>query len=216
MVMKIRGVVHICQLGEWRRSLSILMKSIVSSGLYDVSESIDFCVLSPREVPDDIQMLPKTSVRCVGTPALYERPTLLHLRNKAASDEDQVYYWYVHTKGLRWFGTEREQPVLDWIQLLLFWNVQQWKKAAAELDNGFDVYGCNQTNVPINHYSGNFWWATSSYLKTLPDTIGDGYNDPEFWIMRSNPKWSCVFRSGLEGMGHYFNKYPSILYKFRC
>lgn len=215
-MVKIRGVLHVCQVGDWKRSLSILMKSIMSSGLYDASESIDFCVLSPQGVVDALPQLPKTRIHWMGTPALYERPTLLHLRSKAVNDADPVYYWYVHTKGLRWFGTEREQPVLDWIQLLLYWNVDKWKKAVTELDTGFDVYGCNQTDVPINHYSGNFWWSTSSYLKTLPDTIGDGYNDPEFWIMRSNPKWACAFRSGLEGMGHYFNRYSPILYKFRC
>lgn len=209
--MKIRGVIHICQVGDWKRSLSILMKSILSSGLYDASESIDFCVVSDRF--ELIQpLLPKIHVYHKGNPALYERPTLLHLREKAMADTTEVYYWYLHTKGLRWFGTEREDNVVDWIHLLLYWNVHKWKEAVKQLNSGFDVYGCNQTNTPINHYSGNFWWATSSYIQRLPATIDQGYNDPEFWIMRLDPNWFCVYRSGLEGMGHYFQRYPSILY----
>lgn len=209
--MRIRGVVHICQLGDWKRSLSMLMKSIVSSGLYDISESIDFCVVSNNF--EHIQIgLPKIHQYYKGPASLYERPALLHLREKATSDTEEVYYWYLHTKGLRWFGTEREENVLDWIELLLYWNVQKWKEAVKQLQNGYDVYGCNQTYAPINHYSGNFWWSSSSYLKTLPDRIDEGYNDPEFWIMRSSPRWFCVHRSGLEGMGHYFHRYPSLLY----
>lgn len=209
--MKIKGVIHICQVGDWKRSLSILMKSILSSGLYDVSESIDFCILSHRL--EDVQCsLPKVNIYYKGHPALYERPSLLHLHEKSSRDIEEVYYWYLHTKGLRWFGTDRERNVLDWIDLLLYWNVHKWKEAVLQLGDGFDVYGCNQTFIPVNHYSGNFWWAKSSYIKTLPNTIGSEYNDPEFWIMKSQPKWYCVFRSGLEGMGHYFNRYPSTLY----
>lgn len=188
------------------------MEAIVKSGLYDASESIHCCIVTDSHPTFEIG-LPKMKPVVVGHPNDYERPTLLYLQKMADEDTEDVYYWYIHTKGLRWFGTEREQNVLDWIHLLLHWNINSWKDAIQALDNGYDTYGCNQTHEPVNHYSGNFWWTRSSYLRSLPRTIGNGYNDPEFWILRpENAKWYCVFRSGLEGMGHYTNRYPKDLY----
>jgi hypothetical protein len=191
----------------------MIVKALIKSGLYDISETIDICVLSSNFHEDLDIRLPKFNIHIKGDPVLYERPTLLHLHEKAKNDNDEVYYWYLHTKGLRWFGTSNEQNVVDWINLLLFWNVYRWKDAVEKLDRGFEVYGCNQTNEPVNHYSGNFWWTKSSYLKRLPNVIGPEYNDPEFWIMKENPKWLCIFRSGLEGMGHYSNRYDRSLYE---
>jgi len=205
--MRIRGVIHICQRGEWKRSLNMLLSELRKSGLYDATEHIYFCIVTDGPA-DTSFVLPKSRCMYMGAPPVYERSTLLYTRSLAEADEEDVFYWYLHTKGIRWFGTERELNVIDWIQLLLYWNVTQWKTAVHALQQGYDTYGCNQTYDPVNHYSGNFWWATSRYLKRLPATIGSEYNDPEFWIMQSSPRWFCVFRSGLEGMGHYFNRYP--------
>ena len=205
---RIRGVIHVCQIGPWKRSLTMLMRAIVKSGLYDVSESIELCIVTNTAPVIDIG-LPKIKSILVGRPHEYERPTLLRLRSNAEQDTDEVFYWYVHTKGLRWFGTPKEENIIDWIDLLLHWNIYEWKQAVSALESGYHTYGCNQTNIPINHYSGNFWWSCSSHIRRLPKTIENGYNDPEFWITRpSDTRWMCIFRSGLEGMGHYDSRYP--------
>ena len=74
------------------------------------------------------------------------------------------------------------------------------------------VYGCNHTGVPVAHYSGNFWWATSAYVQNLPDVIGNGYNDPKFWLFINQPSYCNSFSSGLEGMGHYDHPFPKSVY----
>ena len=188
------------------------MQALILSGLYDASESIEICVVA--DSPSGLGVgLPKVVHRVVGVPRNYERPTLLRLRENATKDTEEVFYWYLHTKGLRWFGTDREANVLDWIALLLYWNVTQWRTAVARLSEGYDTYGCNQTQEPANHYSGNFWWARSSHLRRLPATIGPGYNDPEFWILNlPDARSYCVYNSGLEGMGHYLQRYPKDKY----
>ena len=212
--MKIKGAIHICQVGQWKRSLTMILDNLKESGLYDATDSIDFCVVTNGEIDTTLQ-LPKSSYMLMGPTHLYERPTLLHLRNLAETDKEEVYYWYVHTKGLRWFGTEKESNVIDWINLLIYWNITQWKRAVASLTEGYETYGCNEHKDSVNprHYSGNFWWSKSSHLKTLPATIGPEYNDPEFWSINTNTKWYCVFRSGLEGMGHYSSRYPPSKYQ---
>jgi hypothetical protein len=113
----------------------------------------------------------------------YERPSLLHMKNSAYED-GECNYWYVHTKGLRWFETPKEKNIVDWINLLLYWNIIKWELAVLHLNDN-DLYGCNYTSIPKLHYSGNFWWATSEYIRTLSSFIDVNYNDPEFWIFSS-------------------------------
>ena len=83
----------------------------------------------------------------------------------------------------------------------------------------YDTYGCNYCNK-INifgdtppHYSGNFFWVNSNYLKKLDLIIGENYNDPEFWLFKENPNYYNAYSSGFEGMGHYNNLYPMSIYK---
>jgi hypothetical protein len=191
----------------------MLLNELKSSGLYDATDHIDFCIVSDSTIDTSFQ-LPKTSCLFMGNIHQYERPTLLHLRKLADADEEEVMYWYIHTKGLRWFGTDRESNVIDWINLLLYWNIVQWRRAIVALET-HDTYGCNQYSDSKNpsHYSGNFWWSKSTHLKTLPVSIGPAYNDPEYWVITPATKMYCVFKSGLEGMGHYYNRYPSSIYR---
>jgi hypothetical protein len=131
------------------------------------------------------------------------------MRLACDQDDYNTAYWYVHTKGLRHFGTESENSVIDWIKFLLYWNIKKWK-IAIELLNFYDTYGCNA--IEKQHYSGNFWWANSKHLKDLPVKIGDYYTGPEDWICIKNDKMFNIFSSGLQGFGHYSNLYPESNY----
>jgi len=213
--MKIRGVIHICQKGDWKRALRMLVDGLYSRGLLTVTDQIDLCVVSDTEM-DTSYIIPKSTYHFMGPTELYERPSLLYLQSLAKQDTEEVYYWYLHTKGLRWFGNEKEQNVLDWIQLLLYWNCTVWQHAVDALNDGYETYGCNETSVvfpgfpPTSHYSGNFWWARSSYLRKLPDKIGSNYFHPEFWITSASPKLFCAFRSGID---HYYRSFPPHYYR---
>jgi len=71
----------------------------------------------------------------------------------------------------------------------------------------YNIYGCNGHQNPAHpmgpipfHYSGNFWWANSTYIKKLPKVIGGSYTAPEFWIFLANPNacniYTCPFAGG--------------------
>ena len=208
--------IHVCQLGDWRRSFNMTMDRIRTSGLYSVATEFRCGVVSPTGAvtPDELFMDPKMKIICSGYSQEYERPTLLHMRNSAEIDGDETRYLYVHTKGLRWFGTPKEPFVLDWIKLLLYWNVNKWSDALMRLDT-HDTYGCNyycKDSPWPPHYSGNFFWTKPAHLKTLPRHIGLGYNDPEFWLCLNRPLAFNAFASGLEGMGHYDTPFPESIY----
>jgi hypothetical protein len=225
--------IHVCQKGEWIRSLNMLFTSIVTSNLYyetyqirvgivndDVKKNVkkEFFIVNKilLQVLKHYNVKNSNNLRIVSiyNCKAYERPTLLQMRNLSFEDEENAKYLYLHTKGIRWFNTVNEECVVDWIKLLLYWNVTMWKKAIEVLDSGYDTYGCNyvKTNEWPQHYSGNFFWTKSSYIRTLSSKIGSGYNDPEFWILSMNPVYYNSFGSGFEGMGHYTNRFPEILY----
>ena len=101
-----------------------------------------------------------------------------------------------------------EKCVKDWIDLMLYCNVSNWKIASKKLMKN-DIYGCEYSKFPVNHFSGNFWWANSQYIRTLPKKIGNNYCDPEFWIFKRVPEplYCNIFSSGIDGGEHYFKRF---------
>ena len=157
----ITGYIHICQTGYWYRSLSMIFTKIKETGLYEIVHEIRCGVLTNdlKIINCDILNDPKIKIVYVGYPSEYERPTLLHMQKSSQTDQPDTKYFYFHTKGLRWFGTPKEQNVVDWIKLLLYWNVDKYPNAIDVLDN-YDTYGCNYykaDQIIPSHYSGNFF-----------------------------------------------------------
>ena len=180
---KIVGYIHICQMPGWQKSFDILIKSVIESGLYEATDEIRIGVVSKtgQVEPDERLTDPKFNIVYVGICSEYERATLHHMRKRA--ENETCKYWYLHTKGLRHFGTSREKSVINWIDIMLYWNVTKWRDAVQKLDS-YDTYGCmrNEFKIGVYHYSGNFWWGNSSYIVTLPEKINKHYYAPEDWI----------------------------------
>jgi len=205
MDMDIIGYIHICQKGQWKRSLGMLINGIKQSGLYENTKVIRLGIVNDNKsiIPDDILEDPLFEIIYHGASSEYERPTLLHMRKKA-EEEPNTNYFYLHTKGIRHFGTEKEPKIIDWINLMLFWNIEKWTLAVEKL-LVFDTYGCNDVG---HHYSGNFWWAKSTHLRKLPPTIRAYYTAPEDWIQIVRHNKYTVYNSGLQGHGHYNHLFP--------
>lgn len=220
--MNIVGYIHICQKDGWKRSFDMIFNKIKDSGLYDQVNELRLSVLSDNGnfVDDERFHDDKINIVYKGLSEEYERPTLLHMRAQSEIDPENTYYFYVHTKGLRYFGTEKEENVIDWIKLLIYWNIEQWKMAIVIITKPhYWTYGCNHTGV---HYSGNFWWSKPSHIRRLSTYIPDYYTAPEcwatmlYWGQQSVPihqEYYDVFKSGLQGMGHYSNPYPESNYR---
>jgi hypothetical protein len=196
------GYFHICQTDHWERSFDFIMAEIRKNGLYDATTEIRCGIVNSNGsiIPNDRFNDPKIKIVVYGNSSEYERPTLIHMRHYSNSDPSNTAYWYVHTKGLRHFGTPLERNVMDWTILLVYWNISHWRLAVNML-NYFDTYGCN--GVGDTHYSGNFWWATSSYINTLPTSIGSDYVAPEFWICSNKHKMCNIYTNELAGGGNY-------------
>lgn len=195
-MIPIVGFFHICQKNGWKLSFDLIF-STINSGLYEASSIIYLVVLNDNGIIDDERFhKDKFKVIYGGKCSLYERATLHKMME--ISQQENCHFWYAHTKGLKYIltNTPKESNVIDWINLMCYFNFTLWKDATNELTK-VNVCGCNFRNEPLPHFSGNFWWATSEYIKTLPRKIGPKYLDPEMWLFRSNPTYTCLHDSKL-------------------
>lgn len=216
------GYIHICQKKRWQNSFDLLMNKIRESGLYEKLNILRISILSDNGVFQDNWRFrdPKIEIVYKGYSEEYERPTLLLIKSQSVLDPDNTFYFYLHTKGVSHFGTEKEPYIIDWINLMLYWNIECWEKAVDILKKDYYwTYGCNHTGV---HYSGNFWWTKKSHIDRLSNYIPNYYTATEDWVtmlywgqktVPIHSEFYSAFNSGLEGMGHYSNPYHESNYR---
>lgn len=201
--MHIIGYIHVCQLGDWRRSFRMLINAVKQSQLYDNVNIIRIGVVNNagKLINDPLLQDAKFELMYLGSAAQYERPTLLNMRARAGVDPADTFYFYLHTKGIKHFGNPGEINVIGWINLMLFWNIFRWQYATTVL-NTYSVYGCEYTS---DHFSGNFWWATAKHIQRLPRKIESHYIAPEQWVTLIKDKVYSAYCSEYAGGGLYGN-----------
>ena len=157
-------------------------------------------------------------------PRDWEIPTLKSLKDYCDNVTEETYVLYIHHKGITHIGNS---AVDDWRDLMMYFNVTKWQDCVDKLDQGYDTAGVLwRDDYQYIHYSGNFWWATSSYIKKQPafcmpaenNYLGQfGFGTPghphkmdcEFWIGIGKPKAYCFQKFTVD---HYFTRYPPELY----
>jgi len=143
----------------------------------------------------------------------YEGSTLLKLY-----DESNFYdnVAYIHSKSV----TSLSKQVNRWRKTLEYGVIEKWKDNIKALENGYDVSGIIW-DFTSHHFSGNFWWAKSKYIKTLPRPISDKWEvhllPPqenwdsrlryEGWIGINNPKANVVYKNKIINNGDFLYNY---------
>jgi GR25 family glycosyltransferase involved in LPS biosynthesis/tetratricopeptide (TPR) repeat protein len=132
---------------------------------------------------------------------LYE-PCCLRIMHQYATDNPDSVILYLHTKGISYYN----DPVmfkrsLDWTRFMLRYIVE----SNGDMGDDFDTMGCNYTEKPVPHYSGNFWWATAKYIASLPVyKLGDKMS-AEFWLKPQGPRCKVLCNSMIN---HYEMEMP--------
>ena len=159
---------------------------------------------------------------CSGNSQLFENPTI-NLINDFSKENPNCYILYLHTKGIRY--SKDDVPENDWINYMLYFLVEDYKNCISILDKNYDTVGCDYSidldqrvfngyapYPPPPHYSGNFWWANSNYLKNLPKLCMEKpeRNAPEFWLFKNKPNFYNLHSSDLNI--HIYKTYPKSAY----
>ena len=207
---------HILQLG-----LDILKKFIsiiINSGLLYHIEKL-FIVNIGEEIleNDDNSIFNHEKIKILhfsNKTDLFELPTIKLLHEFCKKDND-CNVLYLHTKGIT--RNIVKNKIDDWVNLMLYFLVEKYENCLKKLEtNNYDALGCNYTkndylgNVKP-HFSGNFWWVKSNYMKRLDIEVLKSQFDAEFFVL-SNPNVQFLnFHSS--NINHYYFKYPRKLYE---
>jgi hypothetical protein len=131
----------------------------------------------------------------------YEIPSILAVQEYSRNHGG--YVLYLHSKGVSNYA---DQNKAKWRKLMMHELIENWEYCLHQIPY-YDVIGVNWCDVPpISHFSGNFWYASTQYLRKLPDfnwyydhpqyKIWDAYHYKrltcEFWIGSSKEKPSIL------------------------
>jgi len=138
---------------------------------------------------------------------LYETFTI----NKMMEDSklENSYILYLHTKGCT---KPNNINVKSWVDYLCYFNITKWNLCINYLENN-DMVGVNLQSGGgyTTHYSGNFWWTKSDYVKHRKKIVDKSYNAPEFHMTKDRlGRYLGLWKSDVN---HYHKQYPKKLYE---
>lgn len=178
----IKLFIHIATMGEYQKITQELFHQISESGLLDACNEFNVCI-----VGDGDYILPyesdKIKVHRIGGIDEFEFPTLQLIEDTIMASDENIKVFYFNGLGV----TDNSVFKQSWRAYLTYFDILNYKECVKALDNGYDVCGVDWRTDPVPHYSGNFWWANSEYLKTLPkiQTLNKP-NSPVILLLRHN------------------------------
>lgn len=142
----------------------------------------------------------------------FEFPTLTYLRNFCNTMSANVLY--IHTKGI---STPDNKCIEDWRNYMLYFVVEKFAICLDALKT-HDSCGVDLRDDPVLHYSGNFWWSKSSYIKTLPvfsdmPVVLSERHKAEFWICSGGGSHKSLWDSNINQYQRHLHRYPEEKYK---
>ena len=156
---------HLCNYGNnWKSIISNQIMQIIKSGLYAQCEKI-FYGCSCNNCEEELENLLRNYKKINKLPSqpryVHENITINKVIEFSKQQHKNVHILYLHSKGVT--GTSNQQNY--WRDYMMNYNVNMWKVCVNLLNNNYNTVGVNLLSK--NHYSGNFWWSRSDYIKKL-------------------------------------------------
>lgn len=218
--MKIAIFYHIGQLGLGAFIYQAQVHRLYSSGLIDAADHIHFGVNGDQELFN----VPEKAIVKRNVNWKEETETLLSLKEFAEKNPDYRVL-YLHTKG----ASKNTLNSQSYRLMMEYFVIDKWKECVEHLDN-YDCVGqtwiingdtvwsdgsVTPNTKNIGHFSGNFWWANTSYINKLDhEYLETGYRlDREFWIgtgenykQKSLYQWTDKFYIQTDLNDYYFSE----------
>jgi len=186
----------------------------------DVSKFESYTKSSPNK--DKLKIL-----QVADNPKKWEYPTLCYLKSIVDNEEEKSHICYIHLKGARQPNNSKME---DWRKMMEYFIIDKYQECVRHLNERYNIVGVNWISGRMNnHFSGNFWWANSDYIKTLellpnPDTISIGQRSPITGMMYDHSNWRYDHEGWISTgkyrekelhnsmINHYESSYPEHLY----
>jgi hypothetical protein len=206
--MKKYGIYHIFCDNDWRVIFDDQINSLINNNILNNIEKLYLTIIYKNQedldyISGKIQGLNIEISYKTNKSDEYEFPALNFI--KELSEKNDCYLFYIHTKGvsineknMSWYHGSKDikhlkECVNDWRKFMEYYIIENSKLCLNVLED-FDACGVNLIESPYKHFSGNFWWSKSDYIKKLPklNTINNKH------------RWNAEFWVGLGG-GNFFN-----------
>ncbi len=214
--------INIATVGNFNEVLIKILTEINLSGLYDNVDKIYLVVNGNDNLLDVPHMSKYVYMHPNDHIGDCEFPTL-DLIWRHSQENDDLTILYLHTKGVT---KPNSAPVRDWVDYLTYFNVIRWQDMLVALKEG-DAVGVNHGGNPDDynehpqtwgygkaplHFSGNFWWSKSSYIKRLVSPYGwcpdNNYTRwrvmCEMWVCSGGGQYKGLWHSN---KNHYMETY---------
>jgi hypothetical protein len=201
---------HVATMGKYESIIKDTLTAIRDSLLYQ-NAHITICYNGTGNISldglDNIRVIQNTQNIAEG-----EFPTLHKIKQFSISHPNQKVL-YIHTKGT---STDDNVCIDDWRNYMLHFNVTKWGDCIEQLKEN-DTCGVDLRTDPTLHYSGNFWWANTNYIKTLPEfhqmpVILSERHKAEFWICYNRTSHKCLWDCGISSYQRHLHRYEKEKY----
>jgi hypothetical protein len=208
---------HVGTINNYQEVFDEIYLEIISSNLIKSISKLKVCVVGNGElnVPhhDKIQVY-----RNLDT-SFGEFFTLQKIEEESKSSKYNIKILYLHTKGVT---TPNNRCIIDWRKYMTYFNVTKYFECLKALDQ-YDSCGVDFSEVPAKHFSGNFWWSNSNYIKTLPSiekisnpnfpSILTVRHNAEFWLSMGKGTFKNLWSSNIPIFERHLHQYPEHNYK---
>ena len=126
---------------------------------------------------------------------------------------DSDYILYLHTKGA---SKQNSENVITWRHLMNYFNIEKCKNVFKIFEKtSYNTYGVLLgTAGKWKLYSGNFWWAKASYLKTIEmDGVKRNRFNAEVDYIQNGIDWKPYSSYNREGENHYLINFDETNYR---
>ena len=190
----LRVFYHLACIGNWRDVFADQMAMLSRNGFHSIELSVlgtaaDMRTVNATCARNEIDA--RIVLRCADV-KLFETPTLRAIERYARDHEG--YVLYLHSKGVSSPGDANKAR---WRELMMRELVENWEPCMRRLAH-YDAIGVNWRDMPpLSHFCGNFWYASTAYLRTLAD-LQSYYDQPRYqiWDAINDKRLGCEFWIG--------------------
>ncbi len=187
---------HVYLKNDFSHILLSKFKKFKASGLYEKSNKIYLSLFGDIEkhqefLTDLKDLYSKIEYVLIANKEFdNEADTLNFMLKKAEGYEKNTPMLYVHAKGVSHTHPIMKKNIGAWVRYLDLYTINKWEECIQGLRDNDAAGGLYEASNP-KHFSGNFFWANSEYIKSLPRITAyniDNYNRGEFWILSNTSK----------------------------
>ncbi len=182
---------HLACMGNWQEVFKEQMALLSRNGFGHIN-------LTVLGTEDDLEILYLIDEELKVNPCItfwspdlthFETPALLGMEEYARQIDG--YVLYIHSKGV---SNPADKTKIKWRRLMMQELVENWECCMMQLPY-YDLIGVNWRDMPpTSHFSGNFWYASTGYLRKLAP-FKQYYDNPRYpiWDAVYNKRLGCEF-----------------------